>query len=123
MRRVVGVEKSDPVVQLKGDHAGPRGWPKARYRRQYVSSAAGARRGAAALIARVRVGIARGRILVTAAHVGAASVPNINDSLLDVVVSTAVGCAPVNGVLVVEASACGVKFRDLVAHGNRPEMY
>jgi hypothetical protein len=48
----------------------------------------------------------------------AAGVPNKYRPHLDAVAWSTVGRTPVNGVLVVEASACRVKLDQLVAHGG-----
>jgi hypothetical protein len=74
------------------------------------------RRRLVAVVARVRVRLRRRRVGSVALRVLAAGVSNEDGPSLDAVARLAKGRAPVNGVLVVEASACRVELDELVAH-------
>jgi hypothetical protein len=113
--RVRRIEIGDPIIQLEDHQMRAKPGQAAHYRRQDVSPVALA--GAAAVVAWVGIGVV-GSILCAAAWVNAASIANIDGTLLNTVARTSVGGTTVNGVLVVEASACRVELNKLITHGG-----
>ena len=102
-RRVGRVKVGDPIPKLKAHQLGESPRRAARNRRQHVSSVTLI--GATAVVARVRVGVLRGR-LGAPARVCAAGISHVYRALLNPMAASPVARAAVNGVLIVQASTC-----------------
>lgn len=117
LRRAPCIKKGYPVVKMESYEGRKEPDMTTRYRRQHVSSTCSvlSRSGVAAVIAGVRVGMARGMVGWPTC-VGTARVPNIYCSFLDGMTTTAVRNTSVDGMLVVKATAGRVQLNKLVAH-------
>ena len=71
-----------------------------------------------AVVSRVRVCLRGRRVGPMALRVVAAGISNEDGPPLDAVAGLTKGRTPINGVLVVEASACRVELDELIAHAG-----